>query len=66
MLYGGRSTGFGGLKAGGGALGPGSKLVIALCRKPFDDVDDELAFGSASDSKKEEDDEEEQMKKNTN
>ena len=26
------------------ALAPGSKLVIALCRKPFDDMEDDLPF----------------------
>ena len=32
-------------------LGPG-KLVIALCRKPFDDVDDDFALGANEDENK--------------
>ena len=40
--------GFGGKQG----AGPTGKLVIALCRKPFDDMDDDLPFSSDDTSKK--------------
>lgn len=36
-----------------GVLGPSNKLVIALCRRPFDDVDDELDAARNDAAKKE-------------
>lgn len=36
-----------------GVLNPSNKLVIALCRRPFDDVDDELDASRTDANKKE-------------